>query len=34
MVDKELITQILNRMDKLGDQQTDLLVKQSEISSE
>lgn len=34
MVDKELITQMLNRMDKLGDQQTDLLVKQSEISSE
>lgn len=32
-MDKELIAQMLNRMDKLADQQTDLLVKQTELVS-
>lgn len=34
MVDKELITQMLNRMDKITDQQTEILVKQSELSAD
>ena len=34
MVDKELITQMLNRMDKLGDQQTEILIKQTELSTD
>ncbi len=34
MVDKELITQMLNRMDKITDQQTEILVKQTELSAD
>ena len=34
MIDKELITQMLNRMDKITDQQTEILVKQSELSAD
>lgn len=34
MVDRELITQMLNRMDKLGDQQTEILIKQTELSTD
>lgn len=34
MIDKELITQMLNRMDKITDQQTEILVKQTELSAD
>lgn len=33
-MDKELITQMLNRMDKITDQQTEILVKQTELSAD
>ena len=33
-MDKELIAQMLNRMDKLADQQTEILVKQTELSDD